>query len=144
MALAWLGYDGYIYAIIGNKDRQSVFACYNIANNSWNELPFNSNWTSTDDGASLVWTGEHLYALQGEWQETVPNQDFARFHIPTKTWKDLSPIPESEGVGDGASLIGIGNWLSECNDYMHPQNHRKNGFVTANWNELISDSLKKK
>jgi hypothetical protein len=118
-AIAWSGYEGYIYAITGNKDRKSVFACYNISNNSWNELPCNPNWTSTDDGASLVWTGgEYLYALRGEWQEKVPNQDFARFHIPTKSWEDLSPISESEGVGDGASLLWIGNWLSEYNDYI--------------------------
>ncbi|MEA2032545.1 MAG: hypothetical protein U9N41_03050 [Euryarchaeota archaeon] len=118
-AITWSGYDGYIYAIIGNKDRKSVFACYNIANNSWNELLFNPNWTATDDGASLVWTGgEYIYALRGERQETVPNQDFARFHIPTKSWEDLSPIPESEGVGDGASLIRIGNWSNECSDYI--------------------------
>jgi hypothetical protein len=118
-AVAWSGYDGYIYAIMGNKDRKPVFACYNISNDSWNELPFNPNWTSTDDGASLAWTGgDYLYALRGEWQEGNPNQDFARFHIPTKTWEDLSPIPENEGVGDGASLLWIGNWLSDYNDYI--------------------------
>jgi len=118
-ATAWSGYDGQIYAILGNKDRKSVFACYDSSNNSWNELPCNHNWTSTDDGASLVWSGgEYLYALRGEWQETVPNQDFARFHIPTKSWEDMRPIPESGGVGDGASLLGIGNWLSEYNDYI--------------------------
>lgn len=118
-AIAWSGYDGHIYAITGNKDRKSVFAHYNISNNSWNELPCNTNWTATDDGASLLWTGgEYLYALRGEWQEKVPNQDFARFHILTKRWEDLSSIPESEGVGDGASLLWIGNWLSEYSDYI--------------------------
>jgi len=118
-AITWSDYDGYIYAIAGNKDRKSMFAYYNVSDGSWNELPFNPNWTSTDDGASLVWTGgEYLYALRGEWQEGNPNQDFARFHIPTKTWENLSPIPESEGVGDGASLLWIGSWLSEYKDYI--------------------------
>jgi hypothetical protein len=117
-ATAWSGYDGQIYAISGNKNRKSMFARYDSSINSWNELPFNPNWTSTDDGASLVWTGgEYLYALRGEWLETVPNQDFARFHIPTKSWEDMKPIPESGGVGDGASLLRIGNWLSEYCDY---------------------------
>ena len=116
-AIAWSGYDGYIYAITGNKDRKSVFACYNISNDTWNELQFNPNWTSTDDGAALVWTGgEHLYAQRGEWEERNANQDFARFHIPTKSWDDLSAIPESEGVGDGASLLWIGDWFSEYRD----------------------------
>ena len=77
------------------------------------------NWTSTDDGAALVWTGgECLYALQGEWEERNPNQDFARFRIPTKSWEDLSLIPESEGVGDGASLLWIGDWLCRYHDYI--------------------------
>jgi hypothetical protein len=102
----WSGYDGSIYALIGNKDRESIFVCYNLSNDSWNELPFNSNWTSTDDGASLVWTGgEYLYALRGEYDETAPNGDFARYYIPNGTWEDMSPMPESEGVGDGASLL---------------------------------------
>jgi hypothetical protein len=96
-----------------------VFAYYNVSDGSWNELPFNPNWTSTDDGASLVWAGgKYLYALRGEWQEGNPNQDFACYHIPTKSWVDLSPIPESEGVGDGASLLWIGSWLSKYNDYI--------------------------
>ena len=118
-AITWSGYDGYIYAIMGNKDRKSVLACYNISNGSWNELPFNPNWTSTDDGASLVGTGgEYLYALQGEVKEEKPNNNSSRYHIPTKRWEDMSPIPENEGVGDGASLLWIGSWLSEYNDYI--------------------------
>ena len=60
----------------------------------------------TDDGASLVWTGgEYLYALRGEWHETIPNGDFARYHIPTQTWQNMTLMPESDGVGDGASLL---------------------------------------
>ena len=112
-AITWSGYDNLIYAILGSKEHGTAFACYNISTNSWNAL--NLTWTVTDDGASLVWTGgEYLYALRGEWQETVPCQDFARYHIPSKTWEDRSPIPESEGVGDGASLL----WISEYPDYI--------------------------
>nr|QNO52177.1 hypothetical protein LFOEMHHC_00003 [Methanosarcinales archaeon ANME-1 ERB6] len=114
-AIMWSDYDGYIYAIAGNKDRKSVIACYNVSNDSWNELPFNPNWTSTDDGASLAWTGgEYIYALRGEWEEKNPNQDFTCYHIPTKTWRDLSSIPKSEGVGDGASLL----WVREYPAYI--------------------------
>ncbi|KAF5436707.1 hypothetical protein C5S35_07850 [Candidatus Methanophagaceae archaeon] len=116
-AITWSGYDDYIYAIAGNKDRKSVFGYYNHSNDSWTELPFNPNWTSTDDGAALVWTGgDYLYALRGEWQEGTPNQDFARFHIPTKSWANLSHISESEGVGDGASLLWKG-W-GEYSDFV--------------------------
>nr|QNO57967.1 hypothetical protein NNIPPFBB_00012 [Methanosarcinales archaeon ANME-1 ERB7] len=115
-AIAWSGYDNRIYAVIGNKDRKSIFTCYNISNNSWDELPFNPNWTSTDDGASLVGTGsEYLYALRGEYDETVPNGDFARYYIPNGTWEDMSPISESDGVGDGASLL----WTEKYPDYIY-------------------------
>jgi hypothetical protein len=113
-ALTWSGYDNLIYAMIGNKDHNTSFACYNASNNSWsNEL--NLTWNATDDGASLVWTGEeYLYALRGEWQETVPCQDFARYFIPNGTWEDMIPINESEGVGDGASLL----WTNDYPDYI--------------------------
>lgn len=78
-------------------------------------VSFNPNWTTTDDGASLVWTGgEYLYALRGEWQETVPCQDFARYHIPTQIWGDISDIPENGGVGDGGSLL----WIDAYPDYI--------------------------
>ncbi|HJH27663.1 MAG TPA: hypothetical protein C5S37_13085 [Methanophagales archaeon] len=119
-AITWSDYDGYIYAIAGNKDRKSVIACYNVSNNSWNELPFNPNWTSTDDGAALVWTGgEYLYALQGEVEEEQPNFNFSRYDILTGRWEDMAPLKrEKEGVGDGASLLWIGNWLSKYNDYI--------------------------
>lgn len=114
-AITWSGYDNLIYAILGSEEHGTAFACYNISTKSWTALPFNPSWTVTDDGASLVWTGgEYLYALRGEWQETVPCQDFARYHIPTKTWEARSPIPESEGVGDGGSLL----WVNKYPDYI--------------------------
>ena len=121
-AITWSDYDGYIYAIAGNKDRKSVIACYNVSNNSWNELPFNPNWTSTDDGAALVWTGgEYLYALQGEVGERKPHNpitNFSRYNISNGTWEDLCLVPESKGIGDGGSLLWIGNWLNEYSGYI--------------------------
>ena len=113
-ALTWSGYDDQVYAFLGSEKLGTVFARYNLSNSSWDTtLPF--NWTSTDDGASLVWAGgEYLYALRGEWQETVPNGDFARYSIPNGTWEDMSPIPESEGVGAGASLL----WTKKYQDHI--------------------------
>jgi hypothetical protein len=114
-AITWSEYDGYVYAMIGSNARGTVFARY--SQDSWETLAFNSNWTFTDDGASLVWTGgAYLYALRGEYDEHVPNSDFARYHIPTDTWEDMSDIPESDGVGDGASLLWIGNWTDRYSD----------------------------
>jgi hypothetical protein len=113
-SLAWSGYDEQLFAFLGSGKLGTNFSCYNLSNSSWDTaLPF--NWTSTDDGASLVWAGgEYLYALRGEWQETVPNGDFARYSIPDGTWADMSPMPESEGVGDGASLL----WTEKYQDYI--------------------------
>jgi hypothetical protein len=105
-ALTWSGYDEQIYAFLGSEEHGTVFARYNPPNDSWNALSFNPNWTCTDDGASLVWTGgKYIYALRGEYDETVPNGDFARYCIPNGTWEDMSPINEREGVGDGASIL---------------------------------------
>ncbi|MCK4732498.1 MAG: hypothetical protein KAT65_08570, partial [Methanophagales archaeon] len=113
-ALTW--FDNKIYAFLGSKEHGTAFGCYNLSNNSWYALPLNPNWTTTDDGASLVWTGgEYLYALRGEWQETVPSQDYARYHIPTRTWAGMEDIPESEGVGDGGSLL----WVNDYSDYIY-------------------------
>ena len=113
-AITW--YDHQIYAFLGSKEHGTAFGCYSISNNSWSILPLNHNWTTTDDGASLVWTGgDYLYALRGEWQETVPCQDYARYHISTKTWEGMEDIPESEGVGDGGSLL----WINNYSDYIY-------------------------
>ena len=116
-AIAWSGHDDRIYAIIGSNKRGTIFACYNASNESWIRLSFNPTWTGADDGASLVWTGgKYLYALRGEYDEHVPNGDFARYHIPTDTWEDMTDIPEGDGVGDGASLLWIGDWLDRYSD----------------------------
>lgn len=114
-AITWSEHDDRIYALIGSNKRETMFAWYSY--DSWESLNFSdSNWTFTDDGASLVSVGEYLYALRGEYDEYVPNRDFARYHIPTATWDDMSPIPERYGVGDGGSLLYIGDWMSEHED----------------------------
>jgi len=114
-ALTWCGFDNKLYAFIGNNQLGSQFAAYDPATGQWTVQPFNPNWSSTDDGASLAWTGgEWIYALAGEWEETVPHQDFARYHIPTQTWEELPLIPDPGGIGDGASLLWIGQWIPDC------------------------------
>lgn len=103
-AITYCAYDNKIYAIMGNKDKGSVFASFSIENQTWEILPF--IWNSTDDGCSLVWTGgKYLYALRGEYMEIIPNGEFARYNIITKEWEYMEEIPEKDGVGDGASLL---------------------------------------
>jgi fimbrial isopeptide formation D2 family protein len=108
--------DNFLYAILGsNKPSGSRFHRYSIATGSWSAA-LNFPWNRTDDGSSLVWAGgEYLYALRGEWEETVPHQDFARFKLTDNTWTDLTPIPDEHGVGDGGSLL----WVSEYSDYIY-------------------------
>jgi len=118
-AIAWSGYDGCIYAILGSNQHGTAFARYDISEDSWETLLLNPSWTVTDDGASLAWTGgEYLYALRGEWEETTPHGDFARYHIPTGTWQDMSPLPDPGGVADGASVLWVGSWMVEYSDYI--------------------------
>ena len=115
-AIAWSEHDDQVYAILGSDQRGTVLARYN--QDSWETLTFNPTWTFTEDGASLVSVGEYLYVLRGEYSEHIPNGDFARYHIPTAAWTDMSDIPESEGVGDGGSLLYIGDWMSEHDDHI--------------------------
>lgn len=114
-ALAWSGYDSSLYAFVGSAAHnggRSYFLRYDPVGSTWTELPF--LWSSTDDGAALAWTGgEYLYALRGEYDEEVPNGDFARFHIPSQTWEQLASLPAAEGVGDGGSLLWIGEHLPQ-------------------------------
>jgi len=117
-ALTWSGYDDAVYAILGSDKRGSTLARYVPETGVWESSLLNPNWTCTDDGASLAWTGtQYLYALNGEWEDTrAPHNDFARYNIATEQWEDLALIPEtaviggSAGVGDGASLLWIGGW----------------------------------
>jgi hypothetical protein len=115
-AITWA--NGSIYAMMGSSNN----------NNLWENLTLNPNWNNvTDDGASLVWIGgAYLYALQGEVGEYKnkphkPITNFSRYNISNNsngTWEDMRPIPEIKGVGDGGSLLWIGNWLNECSDYI--------------------------
>jgi len=122
-AITWSGYDNKIYAIMGSNERKkSYFACYNPFSKSWENL--NLTWIVTDDGAALVWAGgTYLYALQGEVgeDENQPITNFSRYNISTNssgTWEDMHSIPEIEGVGDGASLLWIGNWMDDYANYI--------------------------
>ena len=116
-AMTYCGYDRNIYCIMGNKNKGSVFACYSVRNNTWEELPF--IWSSTDDGCSLVWTGgKYIYALRGEYEESIPNGEFSRYNIQAKTWENLSDLPALKGVGDGASLLWIGNFLNSYKNFI--------------------------
>ena len=114
-ALTYCGYDNSLYAFLGSNQHGSVFARYDIASSTWEILP--SIWDVTDDGCSLAWAGdEYIYALQGEVDESTPNCNFARFNVINGTWEELAPIPEENGVGDGASLLWIGYWNEDYRD----------------------------
>jgi len=119
-ALAWCGYDSSLYALVGSARHnggRSYFLRYDPVASTWSQLPF--LWSSTDDGAALAWTGgEYLYALAGEYDETLPNGDFARFNIPSQTWERLPPLPAAGGVGDGGSLLWFGDQLAQYQDYI--------------------------
>lgn len=119
-ALAWSGYDSSLYAFVGStehNDGRSYFLRYDPPGATWSELPY--LWSSTDDGAALAWAGrEYVYALRGEYDETVANGEFARFHIPSQTWEKLAPLPAAGGVGDGGSLLWIGGQLPQYQDFI--------------------------
>lgn len=118
-AITWSEHDDQVYALIGSNKHKTKFARYSY--DLWELLNFSdSNWTCTDDGASLASVGGYLYALRGEYDEHDPNGNFARYHIPTAKWEDMRPIPEGNGsgVGDGGSLLYIGDWMSEHNDHV--------------------------
>jgi len=114
-ALSWCGYDSSLYAFIGSakhNEGRSYFVRYNAVAGTWSELPY--LWLSTDDGAALAWTGgEYVYALRGEYDEELPNGDFARFHIPSETWEELPSLPAVGGAGDAGSLLWIGAELTQ-------------------------------
>ena len=115
-AITWSDHDDRVYTILGSDQRGTAFARYN--HDSWETLTFNPTWTFTEDGASLVSVGEYLYVLRGEYSEHIPNGDFARYHIPTAIWDGMTDIPESEGIGDGGSLLYIGDQMSEHSDFI--------------------------
>ena len=117
-ALTWSGYDGKCYALMGSNSHGESFARYNPGDNSWETRSL--SWSSIDDGASLAWTGDnHIYALRGEYEETVPHTDAAVYDIDANTWSSITDIPASNGVGDGGSMLWIGNWDSSQSDYIY-------------------------
>ena len=107
--------NDWIYAIVGSASHGTSFWRYNINTDTWASRSFNPGWTTTDDGCSLVWTGDnYLYALRGEWAESSPCYDFARYDLLNDNWEDMALIPAYPwgsglgGVGDGGSLLWIG------------------------------------
>ncbi|MCS7131360.1 MAG: hypothetical protein NZ934_01335, partial [Hadesarchaea archaeon] len=112
--------DNFLYAMLGSNGASgSRFYRYSIASNSWSAA-LSFPWDKTDDGASLVWTGgNYLYALRGEWHETIPCYDFWRYDLLNNTWENRENIPAyphsggSGGVGDGGSLLWIGGAHSD-------------------------------
>ena len=112
--------NDWIYAIVGSASHGTSFWRYNISTDTWGSMSFNPGWTTTDDGCSLVWTGDnYLYALRGEWMESSPCYDFARYDLLNDNWEDMAPIPAypwgggAGGVGDGGSLLWIGGGYSD-------------------------------
>jgi len=125
-AIVYSGYDGMVYAFLGRAHytgsytpedgRYSIFARYNLGTNSWEILKF-PPWPGTDDGCSLAWTGgRYLYALEGEFYENYPINNFARYNIIEDSWENMSQISSSDGVGDGGSLLWIGAFDSNYKD----------------------------
>ena len=107
--------DNFLYAILGsNESPGSRFYRYSIASDSWSAA-ISFLWDdNTDDGCSLVWAGDnYLYALRGEYHESLPSRDFARFRLTDNTWENLPPIPSYGGVGDGGSLLWMGGGYSD-------------------------------
>jgi hypothetical protein len=111
-ALVWCGRSSLLYALVGSARHnggRSYFLAYDPTAGTWTKLA--APWPNTDDGAALAWTGdEYIYALRGEYEELEPHGDFARFNITTGAWQNLQDMPTSTGVGDGGSLLYIGQW----------------------------------
>ncbi|MFC1617786.1 hypothetical protein ACFL2B_00730 [Patescibacteria group bacterium] len=117
-AISWCGRDNFFYALIGSSGHDSAFAKYNPSDNVWISLP--NAPAFVDDGCSLTWAGkEYLYALRGEFEETDPLTTFWRYHLDNVTWDALADIPDPGGVGDGGSLLWIGDRLSTHRDYLY-------------------------
>lgn len=120
-ALTWSSYDRMLYAFVGSREHnggRSYFIRYSPVNHVWETLP--SLWQYTEDGASLAAVDEYIYALQGEISELQAenNMSFARYHIPSGTWEVLPPIPDPGGVGDGGSLLWLGQKNPDFQDYI--------------------------
>jgi len=124
-AMTWVGLDNSIYATIGGEQRPTYLVRYDPSTNSWSDAPADPP-AGMGDGASLVWTGgEFLYALRGEFYESLPLYDFWRYSLTNDVWTTMADIPAwpwnsgSGGVGDGGSLLYVGFWLSNQTDYIY-------------------------
>jgi len=116
-AICWSGYDTKLYAFTGSSGHGAVFASYDPAAGDWSTIEASKQ---VDDGASLTWAGDkYLYALYGEYLETTPSQAFWRYDIDSGTWIELESIPDSGGVGDGGSLLYLGDYLHHQTDYIY-------------------------
>ena len=120
-ALTWSGYDAMLYAFLGSRSHDgdvSRFARYDPVASSWETLE--PAWKNTDDGASLAWTGgEYIYALRGEYIETTPSYDFSRYDIHAERWDPMTAFPGKGGIGDGGSLLWIGQSMPEYADVLY-------------------------
>ena len=117
-AISWSGSDNCLYAILGSVEHGSCFARYCLAGESWE--PLGDPPGRTDDGCSLAWAGgSDLFALQGEYFEMQPNNDFWHYDIDGDVWTAVAPIPDGGGVGDGGSMIWFGNWLPAYKDSIY-------------------------
>lgn len=117
-ALCWSNYDKKFYALLGSREHGTSFACYDPSSDIWTLK--SDPVGGTEDGASLVsCEGRYIYALRGEYYETVPCSDFWRYDIETDSWTTIEPVPDLGGVGDGGSLLWVGNFMLDEADYIY-------------------------
>ncbi len=119
-ALTWSAHDDRLYALMGssNSSQGVAFAAYDPDVDAW--ITLSDPPGHVDDGCGLVWTGEEaLFALRGEYYETTPLRDFWKYEIPSDTWTSMTEIPDEGGIGDGGSLLWIGNWLPSQAGYIY-------------------------
>ncbi|MCK5828265.1 hypothetical protein KAH43_07065 [Candidatus Bipolaricaulota bacterium] len=120
-ALVWSGFDSMIYGLIGSRshnDWTSQFDRYDVVSDEWTTLE--PPWENTDDGASLAWTGDHyIYAFRGEYIEDTPSLEFARYSISEGKWEEMASFPGEGGIGDGGSLLWVGQWLPAQADVLY-------------------------
>jgi hypothetical protein len=132
-AMVWTypGPGPFLYATIGGEQRPTYLYGFDFMSGMW----VHWDWLGREledppagmgDGASLVDTGSfYLYALRGEFYETSPLYDFWRYDMENNTWTVMADIPAephsggSGGVGDGGSLLYVGQWLPVHADYIY-------------------------
>jgi len=97
---------GKIYAFVGktggtNSSGSIKNHVYDIATNSWGPMPDLPN--EADEGASMIFAGEDLYALRGQ-----GTSDFLQFDFSQNTWNTLpNPVGGPSGsynISGGGSL----------------------------------------